>query len=89
MYDYIIPFIVVSMVLSAIYILLRGTMKQSGNARVEIIIDADSSPEEAEELVITAKAIAGKYFVNADVYIRGGDEKMAETLCRAYNILRK
>jgi hypothetical protein len=56
---------------------------------VEIIISGDEKAEQLENTVLLAKQAAQKYFKNANVYIRGGESKYIDVLCRRYHVQRK
>ena len=88
MYSYVVPVIVMIMILAVLYILFRAAFRKVSSGRVEIVIDADSI-EGLDGLILTAKYVAGKYFENADVYIRGSNEKYVDALCRSYGVEKK
>ena len=79
---YLIPVSAIILILAALYILFFAAVRDIGDARVDIIINADG--ECAEQQVITAKRVASRYFKNSAVYVRGGNKTYAEALCRAY-----
>lgn len=85
MYGLFLPALVAGLVLWALFILLHAALKSEKRVNVEIIIDACGA-EDIEGLVINAKNAAQKYFDNASIYIRGGDEEYCEVLCKAYDI---
>ena len=85
MYGFFLPALAVMFILWAAFIIFHAAIKCDNPVKVQIIIDAGDA-DDIEELVINAKNAAQKYFDNADIFIRGGDGKYSDILCRAYNI---
>ncbi|MBQ7718719.1 MAG: hypothetical protein IJT38_05410 [Clostridia bacterium] len=85
MYSYVIPVLAIILILAALYMLFFAAFKNISPAQVTIIIDADVR-EGVEQQVLTAKRVADRYFTNASVYVRGGDDDYVDILCRSYRI---
>lgn len=86
--QYIIP-LLITLLLAVFWVFLLKNFHGSTKAAVEIIISGDEKAEQLENTVLVAKAAAERYFKNANVYIRGGDDAYIDILCRRYHVLRK
>lgn len=83
-----IPILITVSVAAAVYILLQAVGVPAGG-RVEIIISGDEQTDAIENTVILAKQMSQRYFKNASVFIRGGDDTYVRALCHRYSIDRK
>ncbi len=86
--QFLVPILITVCIFAAVYILLTAVgMPAGGN--VEIIISGEEQADCIENTVIMAKQLSERYFKNASVFIRGGDDTYVRAICRRYNIKRK
>ena len=86
--DYCIPLLITFLLASLAVILLYAVPKGT-ETPVEIIVSGDEKTENIEKTVLCARRIAGRYFKNVSVYIRGGQDAYIDVLCRRYHVQRK
>ncbi len=86
--QYIVP-LLITVCLALAALLLFRAMGVPAEGSVEIIITGDEKAENIENTVAMAKRLSERYFKNARVYIRGGDDTYVSALCRRYGVRRK
>lgn len=89
MMNIILPLLTAVCIAGALFIALSAVMSCGDGDEIEIVIDADIAGERLEEVVFGTLLAAQKYFKNSAVYIKGGEEKKTDALCRAYGVLKK
>ncbi len=86
--QYIIPLIISLCIAAVVYILLYAAGRPA-EGDVEIIIGGEEQTESVENTVAMARWLSERYFKDARIYIRGGEERYVSTLCRRYGVRRK
>lgn len=89
MMNIILPLLAAVCIAAAVFIALSAVMSCGDGDEIEIFIDADKAGERLEEVVLGTLLVAEKYFKNSAVYIKGGEEKKTDALCRTYGVLKK
>ena len=86
--QYIVPLIISVCLAAMVYILVYAQGKPAGG-NVEIIICGEERTENVEHTVAMARQLSERYFKDAHIYIRGGEEQYVSALCRRYGVRRK
>ena len=86
--QFLVPILITVCIFAAVYILLSAVGAPAGG-NVEIIISGEEETDYIENTVVMAKQLSERYFKNASVFIRGGEDTYVRALCRRYGIDRK
>ena len=85
----ILLFAVFAMLFAAAYIISHALLKQNADAVIEIIIDGDKAGEHLEDIAMSVRIVADKYFKNSAIYIRGGHNELTNAVCNVYGMIKK
>lgn len=86
--QYFIPIIITVLIWAVLYILINA-VGAPADGKVEIIISGEEQADCIENTVIMAKQLSQRYFKNASVFIRGGEDTYVHALCQRYSVDRK
>ena len=86
--QYIVPLFISVCLAAAVFLLFYAEGRPAGGA-IEIIIGGDETAESVEHTVAMARRLSERYFKNAQIYIRGGEERYVSALCKRYGVQRK
>lgn len=86
--EYIIPLLLVLVFAICGICVLNFLPTKTNCSDVKFIINGDTSPENLEVIVISAKTACEKHFQDAKIYIEGGDEFFVNLICKRYNVYK-
>ena len=81
-------FAVFALLFAVSYIISNALSAQNADAVIEITIDGDKAGEQLENIALSVRIVADKYFNNSAIYIRGGRDDLANSVCRVYGMTR-
>ncbi len=79
---------IIILLFAAGYIILNSLLSQKADSVIEIIIDGDKAGERLEDIALSVRIVADRYFQNPALYIRGGREELRDAVCKVYGMTR-
>ena len=85
----ILVFTILILLFAAGYIISNAVLSQKADSVIEITIDGDKAGEQLENIALSVRIVADKYFKNSAVFIRGGRQELTDAVCKVYGMTKK
>ncbi len=85
----ILLIIIFALLFAATYIISHALLTQDKDAVIEITIDGDKAGEMLENIALSVRIVADKYFKSSVIYIRGGRDDLVDAVCKVYGMTKK
>ncbi|MBO4896907.1 MAG: hypothetical protein J5590_01245 [Clostridia bacterium] len=84
----VLVFAIIALLFAAGYIISNAVLSQKPDSVIEITIDGDKAGEQLEDIALSVRIVADKYFKNSSVFVRGGRSELSEAVCKVYGMTK-